>query len=110
LWGTDSWLRSEWFPKIVNDLVGRNDVMFRPRPGDRDRDSLYTRMVKKFIPEASESPLGEYWRRMYAEDPPDPENLLEYEDKIPFMKMYVYSSHFLASVMMLVYEVIKPKP
>jgi hypothetical protein len=107
--GTDCWLRSAWFPYIVCDLVGRGDVLFRPNTGNKE--SLYMRKVPNFIPEAAESRSGEFWRSVLEEqERMQGEPLVVREKKLPWHDIYVYSSEFLASVMLLVYEVLYPKP
>ena len=92
------------------DLVGKGDVLFRPCK-DGNKQSLYMRKVPYFIPQASESPNGEFWRSMIEEqERMQGEPLVVREKKLPWHDIYVYSSEFLASVMLLVYEVLYPKP
>jgi hypothetical protein len=107
LWGTDSWLCSEWFPKVVNDLVGRMDTNFRPRT-HKEKEGMYVREIQYFIQEASESPQGEFWRNVKEQQSHG--HLMhmtceEREKTLPYHRLYVYSSRFLASVCLLFYEV-----
>jgi hypothetical protein len=89
--------------------VGRGDVLFRPNTGNKE--SLYMRKVPNFIPEAAESRSGEFWRSVLEEqEKMQGEPLVVREKKLPWHDIYVYSSEFLASVMLLVYEVLYPKP
>jgi hypothetical protein len=106
MWGTDSWHGSEWFPAIINDLVGRDDVVFRPNTRE-EQENLYMRKIKNFIPRASESPQGEFWRNVKeGQAARKNETCMERETKLPYHESYVYSPAFLASVMLLVYEVL----
>jgi hypothetical protein len=106
LWGTDSWLRSEWFPSIVCDLVGKGNVNFKPSTTEGTSD-MYLRKVENFIPEASESPQGEFWRTVLTDQKKRRyEHDMELHNSLPFHPVYVYSSRFLASVCLLVYEVL----
>jgi hypothetical protein len=108
--GTDSWLRSEWFPKIVTDLVGKSYANFEPTRTTEGcvgvSVPLSVRMIENFIPEAVETLKGPFWSyqselmTLSAGTPLDEIRIL------PFHPVYVYSSEFLAAVMLLVYEVL----
>ena len=79
--------------------------MFRPsNNGDQDC-LLYMRKINHYIPEASESPQGEFWRKV-LEKKHDNVTWEEFERTLPYHDTYVYSAEFLASVMVLVYEVL----
>jgi hypothetical protein len=111
----DSWLRRNVFPRIVCDLVGKSDDVFRPskRNGkftlEQDVNNLCTRTVEHYIPQASETPDGRFWKEVHDEiDERLEENLTraQWEEKLPFYEVYVYSSDFLAGVMLLFLEVL----
>jgi hypothetical protein len=103
---THSWLCREWFPKLVHDMVGKWDVRFRPVSADDT--PLSTRVVENYIPGSVDTPKGEFWRNIISELNEIEGNGFEKEQqcKLPFVEHYVYSSEFLTSLCLLVYEVV----
>ena len=64
------------------------------------------RKIQNFMPDAAQSPRGAYWKNVKEELEMIPGSWMEKEKKLPYHPIYVYSSEFLASVMLLVYEVL----
>jgi hypothetical protein len=75
-----------------------------------DHGRLYMRRIENFVPRASQSPKEDFWKNVRGELDMIPGTWMEKEKKLPYHPVYVYSSQFLASVMLLVYEVLYPKP
>jgi hypothetical protein len=106
--GTDCWFRSEWFPQVVYDLVGKDALPFwpaRPRLGDSPEHMTFRR-VELFLPQAADSPSGLIWQKVEDNLDKVDGSWMEKQATLPFHQIYVYSSEFLASVQMLFYEVL----
>jgi hypothetical protein len=64
--GTDAWLCSAVFPKMVHDVVGKTDAQYRGATNSEGVD-VCSRKVQFFHPHASEGPNSSYWREMVQE-------------------------------------------
>jgi hypothetical protein len=64
------------------------------------------RRIENFVPRASQSPKEDFWKNVRGQLDMIPGTWMEKEKKLPYHPVYVYSSQFLASVMLLVYEVL----
>jgi hypothetical protein len=105
--GTNSWHGSVMFPRMVCDLIGSKDIKFRP--GSRaslgaDLDELCKRRIDKYIPQAMETLKGRFWREIVEVNKNCTEE--EINAKLPWAPVYVYSSDFLAGLMLLFWEVL----